>query len=128
MGYAAGLLNKRVQVAMRAEAETDKFGVGGSGNRYYIAGTYWAGKQFNKGAKSLREGAVAAYDVVIFRFRFHKDIDRWSLIKCQGKWYQIESFNDDYQDNIIQITARELENQDVTIVDGPTPDPSTSEI
>lgn len=128
MGYAAGLLNKRVQVAMRAEAETDKFGVGGSGNRYYISGAYWAGKQFNKGAKSLREGAVAAYDVVIFRMRFHKDIDRWSLIKCQGKWYQIESYNDDYHDNIIQITARELENQDVTIVDGPTPDPSTSEI
>ena len=59
---------------------------------------------------------------------YHKDIDRWSLIKYQGKWYQIESYNDDFQDNIIQITARELENQDVTLVPGPTPEPSTSEI
>ena len=128
MGYSAGLLRKRATVAMRAESKTDKFGVGGSGNQYYIAGTYWCGKQFNKGAKSLREGAVAAYDVVIFRMHYHKDIDRWSLIKFQGKWYQIESYNDDYQDNIIQITARELENQDVTLVPGPTPEPSTSEI
>lgn len=126
-GYAAGILNKLVTVAMRCETEVDdKFGTGGSGAKYYIVGKYWAGKQFNKGAKSLREGAVSAYDVVIFRMRYHKNIDRWSLIKCQGKWYQIESFNDDYQEGKIQITARELENQDVDIKKDPTP--STSEI
>ena len=126
MGYGAGLLNKRITIAMRIKAETGKFGLDSAGVKYKIVGTYWAGKQFNKGVKSLREGAVDAYDVVIFRFHYQKDFDRWALLKCQDKWYQIESFNDDYQDNMIQITARELANQDVTIVE--PPEPSASEI
>ena len=125
MGYDAGLLNKRVTIAMRIKAEIGDFGIDGGGVKYKIVGTFWAGKQFNKGAKSLREGAVDAYDVVIFRMRWHNGFDRWALLKCQGKWYQIESFNDDYNDNMIQITARELANQDVTIVE---PEPSSSEI
>ena len=37
----------------------------------------------------------------------------------QGRWYQIQSFNEDYQSNEIQITATELANQQVTIVVNP---------
>lgn len=128
MGYGAGLLNKRVTVAMRVKAETGNFGLDSAGVKYKIVGTNIpAGKRFDKGMKSLREGAVDAYDVVMFIMRPRKNIDRWSLIKCQGKWYQIESFNEDYQDNQLQVTARELANQDVTIVDDPYPH-SASEI
>ena len=85
--------------------------------RYSILGEFWAAEDYNKGVKSLREGAYDAYDTVMFRMRYHAEIDRWCLIQYQGRWYQIQSFNANYQDNQIQITAMELANQQVTIVD-----------
>jgi hypothetical protein len=81
---------------------------------------------FNKGTKSLREGALDAYDTVMFRCRFNKDIDRWCLLKYNGKWYQITSLQEDYQTNQIQILATELANQNVNIVEPYYP--STSEL
>lgn len=68
----------------------------------------------------MREGAVDAYDTVMFRMRYHAEIDRWCLIQYHGKWYQIQSFNEDFQTNEIQITAKEMANQKVTIVYSPT--------
>ena len=111
----------RVTVAKRATDESATFGKSGQ-PKYYILGTFWMGETFNKGVKSLREGALDAYDTVMFRCRFNKDIDRWCLLKFHGKWYQITSFNEDYQDNQIQMTATELANQQVNIVE-PTPEP-----
>jgi hypothetical protein len=116
MAYTSGLLKYRVQVAKRATDESASFGKSGQ-PKYYILGTFWMGETFNKGVKSLREGALDAYDTVMFRCRFIKQLDRWCLLKFKGKWYQITSFNDDYQDNQIQITATELANQQVNIVE-----------
>lgn len=126
MGYSAGMLNKRVTIAKRVKAEAGTMGLDSGGIKYQEVATVWAEKKFNKGAKSLNEGAVDAYDVVLFRMRYRNDIDRWCLLKCQGVWYQIESFNEDFTDNQIQITAREMANQSVTIVT--PPEPSSSEI
>ena len=53
----------------------------------------------------------------MFRMRYNEQIDRWCLIQYHGKWYQIQSFNEDYQENQIQITATEMANQNVTIVE-----------
>ena len=115
------MMKYRVQVAKRATDKSATFGKSGQ-PKYEILGTFWMGETFNKGVKSLREGALDAYDTVMFRCRFIKQLDRWCLLKFKGKWYQITSFNDDYQDNQIQITATELANQQVNIVD-PTPEP-----
>ena len=41
-----------------------------------------------------------------------------------GKWYQITSFNEDYQDNQIQMTAVEMANQQVNIVEPYNPSAS----
>ena len=114
-------MNKRVTVAKRTTDTQEDFGKAGK-PKYEILGTFWMSETFNKGVKSLREGAMDAYDTVMFRCRFNKDIDRWCLLKFKGKWYQITSFNEDYQDNQIQITATELANQQVNIVE-PTPEP-----
>ena len=51
------------------------------------------------------------YDTMMFRLRYTDLIDRWSLIQYQGKWYNIQSFNDSKQSNQIQITAQEMPNQ-----------------
>ena len=114
-------MNKRVTVARRAtDTQND---VRKSGQpKYEILGTFWMSETFSKGVKALHEGALDAYDTVMFRCRYNKDIDRWCLLQYNGKWYQITSFNEDYMDNQIQMTAVELANQQVNIVE-PTPDP-----
>lgn len=117
MAYTTGMMNKRVTVAKRAADAASGYGKGAGGVRYSILGEFWAAEDFNKGIKSLREGAIDAYDTVMFRMRYHADIDRWCLIQYQGRWYQIQSFNANYQENQIQITAMELANQQVNIVE-----------
>ena len=108
-------MNKRVTVAKRATDENASFGKAGQ-PKYEILGTFWMAEDFNRGVKSLREGAFDAYDTVMFRMRWNKDIDRWCLLQYHGKWYQIQSFNESYQENQIQITAIEMANQQVNIV------------
>ena len=113
MAYSTGMMNKRVTVAKRApEPGTAKSGQ----RKYVILGTFWMSETFNKGTKSMHEGALDAYDAVMFRCRYNKDIDRWCLLQYNGKWYQITSFNEDYHDNQLQMTAVELSNQQVTIL------------
>jgi hypothetical protein len=116
MAYSTGMMNKRVVVARRATDESATFGKSGQ-PKYEILGTFWMGETFNKGVKAMREGALDAYDTVMFRCRFIKQLDRWCLLKYRGKWYQITSFNEDYQENQIQMTAVELANQQVNIVE-----------
>ena len=116
------MLNKRVTVAKPIEDKDASFGKSGQ-PKYEIIGTFWAAEDFNRGVKSLREGAFDAYDTVMFRLRFNKNITRWCLLKYQGRWFQIQSFNESYQDNQIQITAIEITNaKSVNIVE-PTPEP-----
>ena len=110
------MMNKRIKVAKRVDSTGGDFGRSSGGQKYTLLGEFWASEKFNKGTKSLREGAVDAYNTVMFRMRYQKDIDRWCLIQYQGQWYQINSLNEDYQTNELQITATEMANQKVTIV------------
>ena len=105
----------RVTVAKPVADKTATFGKSGQ-PKYELLGMFWMGETFNKGVKAMREGALDAYDTVMFRCRYIKQLDRRCLLKFKDKWYQITSFNDDYQDNQIQITATELANQQVNIV------------
>ncbi len=117
MAYSTGMMNKRVKIAKRVDSEGGSFGRSSGGQKYTMLGEFWAAESFNKGVKSMREGAVDAYDTVMFRMRYHDEIDRWCLVQYHGRWYQIQSFNEDYQTNEIQITAMEMANQNVTIVE-----------
>ena len=112
-------MNKRVVVAKRAADDGRSFSKSGQ-PKYEILGTFWMSETFNKGVKAMHEGAFDAYDTVMFRCRFNKHIDRWCLLQYHGKWYQITSFNEDYQDNQIQMTAVEMVNQKVNIVYSPS--------
>lgn len=109
-------MNKRITVAKRKSDAEITFSKSGQ-PKYEILGTFWMAEDFNKGVKSLREGAYDAYDTVMFRCRYNSNIDRWCLLQYHGKWYQITSFNEDYQDNQLQMTAVELANQAVNIVE-----------
>lgn len=116
VGYSAGMMKKVVTIAKRFHDQQESFGKQGS-PKYEIIGQFWAAEDYNKGVKSLREGAFDAYDTVMFRMAYDARIDRWCLVKYNGKWYQIQSCNEDYQSNKIQITAIEMANQQVNIVD-----------
>ena len=121
MAYPTGMMNKRVTIARRHEGSDITFGGSTTVTTYEILGTFWAAEDFNRGVKSLREGSYDAYETVMFRMRYNKDIDRWCLIQYQNKWYQIQSLNASHQDNTIQITAVEMANQQVTIYEPPPP-------
>ena len=122
--------NKRVKVAKRATDTQESFGKSGQPKYEWLrqAGdhAFWASEKFDKGMKSLREGALDSYNTVMFRMNFIKGVDEWCLLPYQGKWYQITSCNEDYQTNEIQITAVRMANQKVTIVE--PYNPSSSEI
>ena len=106
------ILNK-VQPSERQFGEKTGYKREGSLNSSY---------EFNKGTKALREGALDAYDSVMFRLNFSgnvaKKITRESLIEMHGKIYQIQSLNEDYHDNKIIIRATEMTTQ-VNIVPEP---------
>ena len=58
--------------------------------------------------KSLREGALDAYDTVMIRMRWTPTVSRDSRLQHDGVTYQIQSLHRDYQSNIVQITATEI--------------------
>lgn len=92
---------------------------------YKRDGSLSSSYEFMKGMRALREGALDAYDSVIFRLNFSgnvaKKITRESLIEMHGKIYQIQSLNEDYHDNKIIIRATEMTTQ-VNIVPEPYSD------
>ena len=115
MAYSAGMINKRIVIAKRKADREETFGKAGQ-PQYTILGEFWAAEDFTRGVKAMHEGALDAYNTVMFRMRYYDGIDRWCLIKYDGKWYQITSCNASHQDNQIQITATEMPNQNVNIV------------
>lgn len=124
MTYTSGMLNKRIKVAKLAAGVTEDFGKSGQPKYEWVNPNgdhaFWGGEKFDRGTKSMREGALDAYNVKMFRFRYHKGMNEWCLLQYQGRWYQILSYNDEYQENIIQITAKSLANQKVNIVEYPS--------
>ena len=67
-----------------------------------------ARKVWKSGNKVLRESALDAIDVVIFRMRWNNIVRRDSLLVCGGKTYQILSLEGDHQENQLEIKAQEV--------------------
>jgi len=122
-GFTPGMRNHRITVLNKVQPSARTFG---ATTIYQREGSLSSSYEFNKGNKALREGALDAYDTVLFRLNFSgnvaKKITRESLIEMNGKIYQIQSLNSDYQTNKIIIRATEMTTQ-VNIAD-----PSSSEI
>ena len=130
-GYSRDLLQERVAVAKRYEEQSQTFGGSSTVTKYeWLNKTesdhgFWCKHDWTRGLKAMHEGALDAYDTVMFRMDFDPAIDRWCLLQFDGKWYQIQSLNGSYHENKLQITAIEMANQKVTIVE-PTPEPESN--
>jgi SPP1 family predicted phage head-tail adaptor len=105
MAYNTGILRYRVKILNQMTPAQADFG---ETTEYAEAGEVWADVTWSKGVKSLREGALDAYDTVMIRMRWHDQIRRDHRIEIDGTTYQIDSFHASRQDNTIQITATEL--------------------
>ena len=103
MAYASGYL--RDIITIRNKVTGTGFG---ETTHYQDAGTLHARKVWKSGNKSLRESALDAIDVVIFRMRWNSIVTRDSLLVCDGKTYQILSLDGDRQENQIEIKAQEV--------------------
>lgn len=103
MAYSSGILKYRVTIYNKVAK--DGFG---ETTQYEPVITVHADETWNKGVKSLREGSLDAMDVVIFRMRWNNYVTRDSILECMGKRYQVLSLHADKQDNIVQITAQEI--------------------
>ena len=127
-GFTAGMRNHRITILNKVAPSEKAFG---EKTGYKRDGSLNSSYEFNKGTKALREGALDAYDTVIFRLNFSgnaaKTITRESLIEMNGKIYQIQSLNADHQENKIIIRATEMTTQ-VNIIPKPEPEPSISDI
>ena len=127
-GFTSGMRNHRITILNKVQASGRSFG---EKTGYQRDGSLNSSYEFNKGTRAFREGALDAYDSVMFRLNFSgnvaKKITRESLIEMHGKIYQIQSLNADYHDNKIIIRATEMTTQ-VSIIDNPEPEPSISDI
>lgn len=110
IGFTAGMRTHRITVLNKVNASNTAFG---NTTAYKRDGSVWSSYTFTKGAQSLREGTLDAYDSVMFQLNFSSNlkITRESLIELDGKIYQIRSLNADRQANKIVITAVELTTQ-----------------
>jgi len=125
-GFEAGMRPYRVTILNKVTPTEKAFG---EKTGYKRDGSLWSSYNFDKGTKALREGALDAYNTVMFRMNFSANvkITRDSLIECNGKIFQIQSLNDDHHENKIVVTATEMTTQ-VNIVPKPEPDPSITDI
>lgn len=116
--------NHRITILNKVQPTEKAFG---EKTGYRCEGSLSSSYEFTKGTRALREGALDAYDSVMFRLNFSgnvaKKITRDSLIEMHGKIYQIQSLNEDYHENKIIIRATEMTTQ-VNIVPGPYSDGS----
>ena len=114
-GFTSGMRNHRVTILNKVQPSERQFG---EKTGYRRDGSLWSSYEFSKGTRALREGALDAYDSVIFRMNFSANvtITRESLIECDGKVYQVQSLNSDRRENKIIIRATEMTTQ-VNIVE-----------
>lgn len=125
MSYSTGMLRERIHIFVRDDDKQGDFGRNSAGRDYHYACTVWGKHDFDRGTMSMRQGAVNAYETVMFRLRWNNVIDRRSLIVYDGRTFQIKSFNPDLHDNQIQITAVEFSGKNLADL---VPKPSTSDI
>lgn len=69
----------------------------------------WAAVDWVRGTKTMREGALDAYDTIMVRMRYDEQITRDCKIEHNGTLYRIKSFRPDTRRETIQMTCTELD-------------------
>lgn len=117
MSYSTGMLKHQVIILNRKEATSSKWGKDGSGVEWEQSGCVWAAVDFVRGLRTMREGALDVYGVVMVRMRWNNVINLRSRIIYEGQVYNIlgETFHAEPQDNTIQFNAQIIVNEKTPI-------------
>ena len=99
---------QRVTVLNREAQAVGAYGIDSGGVDWRDDGTVWAYVSFDKGMRSMREGALDVYGVKMFRMDWNSDVTMRSRIVYDGQTYQIlgETFHADFQANQVQFQAQ----------------------
>ena len=118
MSYSTGMLRHRITIQNRKAATQSKFGIDSTGPEYEDICTVWASVDFVRGLRTMREGAIDVYGIVMVRTRYNSVINERSRIVFEGKTYNVlgETLHVDHQGNIVQFNAQVIINDKV-----PTP-------
>ena len=100
--------DKRVTILAKQETDGGHFGRGATAPTWEPIAMVWANVTFARGTKALRHGALDAYDVIMVRCHYIKRATRDCRLQYDGRTWEIESFNSDYRQNELQITAHEV--------------------
>ena len=100
--------DKRVAILAKQETDGGRFGRGATAPTWEPIAMVWANVTFARGTKALRHGALDAYDVIMVRCHYIKRATRDCRLQYAGRKWEIESFNSDYRQNELQITAHEV--------------------
>lgn len=105
------MLRHRITVQNRRDATAGRFGLDSTGPEWEDGDTLWASVDFVRGMRTMREGAIDVYGIVMVRCRYTDEINERSRIVYNGKTYQIlgETLHIDKQDNIVQFNAQQLD-------------------
>ena len=113
MAYTTDILKHRVTILNRTTATDTKWGKDGAGVMWQETATVWAAVDFVRGLRTMREGALDVYGVVMVRMRWNNIVTMRSRIRYDGQVYQIlsETFHADRQENTIQFNAQIIINE-----------------
>ena len=109
------MLRDRITIQNRKAATQSKFGIDSAGVEYEDTATIWAAVDFVRGKRSMQEGAIDVYGVVMVRCRYNCYINERSRIIHEGKTYQVlgETLHTNRQDNIVQFNAQVIINDKI---------------
>lgn len=110
MAYSTSMLKDRIDILNQSPAVETPFGK--KAGSWEVAATVSAAVDWVRGVKTMRQGTLDAYDVIMVRCRYTPTFTRDSRIRYNDKVYRIESgFHADKQANTIQAVCLELTNQ-----------------
>ena len=115
MAYSSDILTERVKFYRKHGNTQGKFGTNSGGITYDMVAERWANVTWSKGVKSMREGAMDAYDTIMVRLHYDPAITRDSFLQHDNRVYNIDSFHADKRENTIQITATERPEKELKI-------------
>ena len=107
-GYASGLRRQRVTVLNREAQAVGAYGIDSGGVDWRDDGTVWADVTWVKGMRTLREGALDAYGIVMVRMNWNAIVTLRSRIAYDGQVYQVlsDTFHADKHENTVQFQAQ----------------------
>lgn len=109
MSYPRGNMDKRVK--LYAPVRQDSL-YGQAQVQYRHVATVWAWVTWTRGARAMQNGHMEVYQSIMVRSDIHAELTRYTRLEVQGKFYVIDSINEDEAKNECQVTAFEVESID----------------